>query len=391
MNNLAVSTANSNSGVRDKPLSFHWRALTPDWRARLVLPSARSTKGQRALDAILLDAFLEAQGLGRWISYSRRRSFYSGQRRYHGSDYTYHTVVPAVDALAGADLLDHEKARAGIAIGWQSRFRASSRLLEAIESPPLVRCDPGELIRLKVNGRLADYPDTARTMRQRRHLEPINEAIGGAALDIEAPGMERDGNVIRFGDHAVYPAKQSLYRVFNDEWNRGGRFYGSWWQNVKHNDRPFITINGEDTVELDYEELHPRLLYRLASKRLEGGAYTLDGWPRKVCKAAFNILLNADTWHAARGAIVKETGLSPERAAQLIEDTKTRHPAVARYFHSGDGLELQYVDAGIAKRVMSNLLKQGIVSLPIHDSFIVQERHQGQLEDAMDTAFEAAA
>ena len=52
---------------------------------------------------------------------------------------------------------------------------------------------------------------------------------------------------------------------------------------------------------------------------------------------------------------------------------------------------MQNIDAGMAEDVMLSLLKQGVVALPIHDSFIVQDRHEGQLESAMNDAFERAA
>jgi len=371
---------------RDKPLAFHWRAPNPAWAEQFGLPLAPSIRARRARDAIILDAILEAAGAGRWIAYSRRWAFYAGKCRYHGTDYTFRTVVPAIDHLAAAGVIYHEKARAG-SRGWQSRFRAAPPLLEI--PPPLVRCDPGELVRLKRDGRLVDYRDTARTEKQRRNLQAIDEAIDGADLDIDAG--ERDGNVVRFGDHAVYPAMRSLYRVFNDQWDRGGRFYGPWWQNVKSKDRPAITIDGEATVEEDYPEHHARLLYRVTGNRLEGPAYDIDGWPRDIVKVGFFITLNAKSKQAAVWAVVGETGLDPAQAGQLIEDIKKRHRPVAQYFHNDWGAKLMNIDSGMAEQVLLDLLGKGIIALPIHDSFIVQERHRGQLQDAMNTAFESAA
>lgn len=374
---------------RDKPLAFHWRALDPAWTQQFGLPPAPSIRARRAQDAIVLDAILEAAGAGRWISYSRRWAFYAGKRRYHGTYYTFRTVVPAIDHLTAAGVIDHEKARAG-SRGWQSRFGAAPPLLEI--PLPLVRCDPRELVRLKRRGDLVDYRDTARTDRWRRHLREANEAIDGCDLDIDAPGQVRDGNVIRFGDHVVYPAMRSLYRVFNDGWRRGGRAYGGWWQQAKKRDRAHITIDGEPTAESDHSQLHPRLLYRRVGADLDGDAYTIPGHPRHIGKVALNVLLNAKTYHAAIGAVANAIGgPNPRRqAGELIDAMKRRHKPIARFFHSGVGLELQAVDAGMAETVMRELRRDNIVALPIHDSFIVQERHEGRLEEAMADAFENA-
>ena len=353
---------------RDKSLSFHWESESSDWLALLDLPPAPTRKARQAVAAILLDASLEAHGLGRWISYSRRRGFYTGLRRYHGTAYTYRSVVGGVDALVDARLLDHEKAPAGSATGWQSSFRASLKLLELIESPPLVTYDPGETVRLKLNGHLVGYEDTGGTKKQRRNLAAFNEAIGAAELDIHVDGMVRNKNVVRIGDQCLYPAQKSLHRVFNDDWGKGGRLFGPWWQQTKSAHRRTISIDGSPTVERDYPQLHPRLLYRRAGVPLEGDAYTLDGWSRPHCKLAFNILLNAPNWHAARGAIVKETGLPPERAAQLIDAIKAWHRPIARYFHSGVGLELQNIDAGMAGR------DQWVAGAKVYDQAIAAGR-----------------
>jgi hypothetical protein len=42
----------------------------------------------------------------------------------------------------------------------------------------------------------------------------------------------------------------------------------------------------------------------------------------------------------------------------------------------------------MAERVLVDLLKKNVVTLPIHDSFIVQKRHEGILRQAMDAAYE---
>ena len=380
------------AGTRDKPLSFHWQVLSPEWLSPLELSTSRNERAARVRESIILDSILEAMGAGRWVSYSRRKAFYAGRGRYHGTDYKYNTVPPAIDALADAGVIDHQKAPPGERTGWQSRFRASAELVQAIR-PPLVIHDPMELIRLKKSGRLTDYRDTARTELQRRILHEINESIQGSDLTIDAPGAVQDGPVIRCGDHTLYPAMNSIYRVFNDNWNRGGRLYGGWWQPARKADRKHIKIDDMATVEEDHSQLHPRLLYRMAGQALKGDAYTLPGWPRPICKVTFNVLINAKTYHAAVGAIANEIGGpgAREKAVRLVDEMKHHHQPVARYFHSGIGLRLQNIDAGMAEQVMKQLNKQGVVAFPIHDSFIVQERYQQALLEAMEEAFEGAA
>jgi hypothetical protein len=383
----------------DKALSFHWKATGVEWLDSLNLPAPASSRAGSARASILLDAVQEAVGLNRWISYSRNKTFYSGKKRYQGTVYAYSTVPRAVDELALLGCLEHVKAPQGPDVGWQSIFRATPLLIEAV-SLPLIQHKPAELIVLKdAAKRLVDYRDTERTCRMRRNLSGINEAVQSLDLDIEAPGQERDGNVIRFpktapekqGQPVAYLAQNSLYRVFNGVWRRGGRFYGPWWQNIPKRDRDHIKMDGLPTIEEDYEQLHPRLLYRMAGKPLHGDAYTLDGWERDLCKIAFNVLLNAANYRAALGAVTNEIGGqgSRRKAVKLIAAIKRHHAPVKHYFNSGVGRELQNLDSRIAEDVMLRLRKQGIVSLPIHDSFIVPANDQGVLLEAMDAAFQA--
>jgi len=187
-----------------------------------------------------------------------------------------------------------------------------------------------------------------------------------------------------------------LYRVFNDNWNNGGRFYGGWWQQVKKRDvnhRSHIQISGEPIVEEDYAQLHPRLLYRYVGKELKGDAYELPGWGRGLCKKALNILINAATERAAIGAIANEIGgeSAHAKACQLISELKARHKPIAKFFHSKIGCHLQRIDSDMAEKVMLTLLKQGTIPLPIHDSFLVPKKHQQSLLEAMNDAYQEAA
>ncbi|MGU3401324.1 hypothetical protein ACLBWS_16535 [Brucellaceae bacterium D45D] len=387
--NLPFQTSEStNSPLRDKALSFRWAADYKKLSEVIELPACRSAKAEKALASILYDAALTARTEPeRRISYSRTKDFYRAADRYFGADYGYATVVPAVDALVEAGFLtEHDKRPAG-SRGIQSSFRPSPELAGLLL--PSVTKRSQELIRLKdTQGHLASYRDTERTMRDRKFLEAVNRHISASRIELHAPDGVHDGDLIRFGTHTVYTHMNELYRVFNGGWTFGGRMYGGWWQQVKSGDRQHFVIDGGATCEVDYEMLHPRLLYAAAGERLDGDAYSIQGWDRKVCKRAFNILLNANNYHSAKGAILPYVDGDERAAVALIHDIKRRHGAVADKFHSGAGLKLQYMDSEMAKAVIHELtVKNGITTLPIHDSFIVREEHENDLVDCMERAF----
>lgn len=375
---------------RDLPLTFHWRALDNDWIKALDLPS-HNRKSDEARASVLLNARVASQvAPGQWISYSRRREWWSTGRRYRNTAYTYATVVSAVDELARLGLFEHDRKRPGN-LGRQSRFRASPLLRGATEIPPVIY-DPVELIRLKDReDRLIDYRDTLATKCMRRHVEEFNEALSTAELQLDSPTVRRDGMLLCVGDnHVLYPAMTALHRVFNrGSFDCGGRFYGPWWQQIPKAIRPNLRIDDEPTVERDYPQLHPNMLYAEIGERLQGDAYAIDGWPRKIVKRAFNILINAATYDAALRAIASEIGGKGAyaKARSLIEDVKARHPAIVDMFHSDAGIRLQRRDASMAETIMRGLIRRGVVVLPIHDSFITAERHVSLLDEAMDDAW----
>ena len=63
------------------------------------------------------------------------------------------------------------------------------------------------------------------------------------------------------------------------------------------------------------------------------------------------------------------------------------NPVLKDRLGSSIGLEAQYIDIQIAEAVMIDLLKDDIVILPIHDSFIVPAGYQQWLETAMNYHF----
>jgi hypothetical protein len=263
-------------------------------------------------------------------------------------------VLPAVDELAAVGLLQHDRKVPGN-LGWQSRFRATPKLLQTVKIPTVIY-DPVELIRLKDHDeKLIDYRDTKNTISMRRHLREINEALSAADLQLHAPSVQQDGMFLRIGEQFLYRVMRTLYRIFNrGSFSRGGRFYGTWWQQIPKKIRPQLLIDGEPTIEHDYPQLHPNMLYAEIGARLEGDAYVVDGWPRKLVKRAFNILVNAESHDSARRAIALEIAGEGAyaKAASLIEAIKLRHPKIIDRFHSDAGIRLQRRDADLTEAIM---------------------------------------
>jgi len=255
-------------------------------------------------------------------------------------------------------------------------------------SPP--GYDPAELVKLKdANGRLQDYAETEYTRTLRRQLKGINRINGTTE--------------IRFKRYRV---QTQLHAVYKQDFTQGGRLYTSGsvhLQGLKGSERRQLTINGEPVVELDYSGYHPCLLYAEEGIQFEGDPYdlgTVTEHPiaRKFAKTAFHALLNADSWRKAEKAVnhwayqhpaavptLKRLGLYPAR--QVLLPMERRHQPIRHHFSSGSGLRLMNLEAKIALGVVRHFTDQGTPCLPVHDSFLVQERYESALRQVMLNAY----
>src|SRR5262249_50024827 len=268
--------------------------------------------------------------------------------------------------------------------GTQSRMRLSATAAQVFEGARLVFCQPEIVILRDANKGLIDYADNAETRRIRFNLLAINDALAATELTYQGRLM-RSGDILVIDEDRI-PVRNALHRVFNrGAFDLGGRFYGAWWQNIKSDERCCIRVNGSVTVERDYSQIHPRLLYALAGKHLAGDAYTIEGWDRPLVKEAVNTLINADDELSAMQSIAQSIGGKGAlgKAQKLIGQIKAKHSGIADSFGTGAGLRLMRIDSDMAESVQLKLIGRGVVGLSIHDSFIVEEHHAEVLKEIM--------
>jgi len=195
-----------------------------------------------------------------------------------------------------------------------------------------------------------------------------------------------------------------LHRVFNGDWKHGGRHYMR-GRNIplalSEEERQMIRIDGEPTVEHDFSAMHARMLYHLEDRECPGDPYEgIAGGndARPAAKLAMLVAINASSRRDAVGALIEECEKDPElaialaasglNASQMIEATVTAHEPVGGYFFSGVGLRLQCLDSQIASDVLDHFADREVLVIPVHDSFIVQERHRLELAGVMSDAYE---
>lgn len=352
------------------PLFLNWQHQ-PHWQA------LRDEFGCCETGASMLLSLTTAGGP---VSYSRNKNFYNTTARYRSRLFTYAKVTRAADYIGGQNLALHSKVRPGH-YGWQSALTATPETIARVQNilrlgPKLEPAPPTELIILRDgDGRPVDYRETPAIRKMRQRLVEINEGIRTTMFT------------------GIIP--DAMVRIFNKSFNRGGRFYalGGSWQSMSKDARKQIRIGGEPVVEIDYKTLHPALIYAQARQPLPDDCYQIGHWPRPLVKVAFLILINAKKEHEARAAIARHeqmaslakpgSQLAYAVASDLMRDIKTRHAGIADAFHSDRGAELMRLDSDMAETVMHIMLMAGVVILPVHDSFLVQQSQAAFLEGTM--------
>jgi len=307
--------------------------------------------------------------------------------------------------------IPEEKRR--FADGRQSRIRALPTLIRLMNeefklSSDMIKRADEELIVLR--GRKSaegyaykiDYRDSRELNAMRRNVDAINQRLSRTWIDLYISDETLLDLNQRMGSNESGPIdfhRKHLQRIFNNKkFLCGGRFYHGWWQEVPKEMREHIRINGESTVEIDFTGVHYCIFYRDVPGGAPADPYRVPGVltesDRNIAKKALNAMVNASSRKAAVGAVRRESQKWPlpkayANAGQLVSALVEMHKPIAHLFFTGEGLAAQRIESQIAERILLRLAEDGIPVLPVHDSFVIAERHAARLCAEMLEAFEA--
>jgi hypothetical protein len=250
-------------------------------------------------------------------------------------------------------------------------------------SPPdwrsIKEIDPESLIVLrdrKIKGKATQLPikETDDVRKYTRQIMRINATLRKANIDIVGTDdplfLDRDG-------HVVAPYRRSLHRVFNNgEWKEGGRIYGGFWMSMRRDDRHHIRIDGEKIGVADYRQLFPRMAYikaHLPDSDCDADLYDIagDGSSRSGWKKLVNSMLFAmkplSNWPKNARPEFPDDITFPQVRKMIFE----RHAPIAKFFGTGMGYHLMWLESEMLIAVISKLAKMGITALPLHDAVLV--------------------
>lgn len=356
----------------------------------LVRPQQRKSYlfALRVILANLMAACSQNERL--YLRYSRREEDSGG--------FPFKPKIKLIDALLEAGLvtgkkgfLDRVTKRAK-----QSRMRATGLLValaheEGASPEAIVTNCPPVLIKDTQDRYHAPKP-TSRARDMSLKVRRINDALSQQNVGLELPmGTPWPS----FKDRTPLDTTRRLIcREFKDhQLKLGGRFYKHWVQSLKSDLRPYITLNGEPTVELDFGCCQPSMLYAKVGLPACPDAYDVPGIDRDLAKIAFNVLLFHDDPATAPQAVLRSARregfhvFEYKDAMDLLAQLRAKHGPIDSYFFKGHSLALQYEDSCIAEDIMFSLIRNGIPFIPVHDSFIVPARYESALGFHMNEAY----
>ena len=309
--------------------------------------------------------------------------------------------------------------------GKTTRIRASSKLAEIFSKAELTVFDLTEEVPNKeviiLNKKeyrddkertvQVDYEDTdfEPIVEMRQQVQQYNALLWRTFIDIptreepciEQPYWDKKVGTMKIRRVKLTQDNKFVRRVFyRADWNLGGRFHGGWWQSIKEDWRKQIYINDESTIEQDYSGLHINLLYGLEGLEPQQDPYVLenllgftDDEQRKIVKGIALMGINAQSPKKAFSAFRQdqETGsaaksLKDKQLQRLLDAFKEKHPEIADSICTDKGVELMRVDGRITAKVINHFTNKNIPILSIHDSYIIQNQHSGQLIKVMNKA-----
>ena len=359
-----------------------------------------------------------------YLGVSRRYSDYIKNKRYGKIGLSYKPMIKVLDALAKKKYIDQN-------IGWLDRSRGIGRITRIISTKKLIqkivkehkikkshiqRCRNQEclILKNKIDGKNVevDYKDNKQTKLMRSDLLEYNNLLRRS--HIHMPNYKSSDIKVNFEDES----SKFVRRIFNNnKWTNGGRFYSGWWQRIKSEDRKFIRINNNPVVEIDFSGLHIVLLYSMVKidywnkigkdpYNLSDYGYEMDDRLRNFLKLILLVSINAkkgkkkDTSQSTK-AVREEIRTNEDldwikseydnkQIEQLINDFADYHNPIKKYFYSGMGINLQYIDSQIASLLINHFTRLNIPILCIHDSFVIEwnKDRLGDEEDSIDWMME---
>jgi len=357
------------------------------------------------ISANLILLFLNKKG--EYVFYSRDNNYYKKIKRYNPLSISVRKITKIINLLIKYKFVEHRKGRHmrhSKEPSYRSRIKPTANFLNLIKNNPINREDikvfEPEVIILKNSRKdLKDYVDNDEIDEIRQDCLRYNNNLNQTIISLTNNKIVDEYQV----NNDIKFENKNYYRVFNQNFKNGGRFYGPWWLGIPSELRQYITINNNKTAEYDYSSLIIHQIYSevglnyFEENTYSDDPYLLKGVPdteRKINKAIIQIGLNCDDLDSLNKALLSQykkgklIGNKPKKKEieRRLNIFKEMNPKISDYVYSKCALRFQYQDSEIVRKIVNRCSKYLIPVLSVHDSFIVEETNSNFIIDTMNSA-----
>jgi len=349
-----------------------------------------------------------------YTGFSKTRNNYQKKSRYNKNGIS-NAIIEIMEGMIKKEYISERKfyhSRNAHQKSYTTRIRALQKLIDIINKHKLsihtVDVLPDtECIIVKVNkgnrNVAVEYKDNDEIIKQRQILTAYNNLLKTTHIDCVDVG--KDGVKIGRSNYPILINQHNKFirRIFNlDEDNAplGGRYYGGFYQGMNKEWRKKIKINGLDTTEIDYSGMGIRILYSVEKIEIDDkDPYDLTGYYkhphlnnedlRPLLKHILIIMLNCKSKPQAVGRITadvndEDKGFPADiNVKQLMDAFAERHKPIKHLFYTSMGKLQMRLDSEVCELIIDSFTFKNIPVLTIHDSFITDIAHGGELEELM--------
>lgn len=368
------------------------------------------------------------------VGMSKLRGRYIVPKQYNLHKISYDPLRRCVLGLARKRYIEWKRGyfNPSFKDGYQTRIKAKPKLIEAMSkfgvSMDMIFLNPDrEIILFRSEPKDRDVTYKGRDSKVRKYTVKVKKLQEFTKYEERRKVWRNtlrnyisllDGTYIDVDTRRYVPEKKividlsdkDIRRIFSHgSIEKGGRFYGGFWQSLPEELRERIILNCEHVIEIDFSGMMVHILYAIEGiriKDLELLPYVIEKTEetkkeRNLYKKLLVAGVNADSEKKAIMAVREHVMKNRDKYPPLSDDKKklyfqlkkyfkslkNYHHLIAKYIGSAAGLTTQYVDSQIAYKVISNMTQMNIPVITVHDSFISKISDSSTLREVLKKSY----
>jgi hypothetical protein len=375
-------------------------AIAEDILPKLDVP--QKDRNKKYLVVLILNVYQNyCMKKNMYTGFSKTRNNYQKKSRYNKNAVS-NAIIEIMEGMIKKEYISERRfyhSRNAHQKSYTTRIRALQKLIDVInkhklsinsvENLPDTECIIIKETKGKRNVPI-EYEDNPDIIKQRQILTAYNNMLRTTHIDLVDVGKE--GVKVGRSNYPILINQQNKFvrRIFNlDENNHalGGRYYGGFWQGLNKDWRKKIKINGLDCTEIDYSGMGIKILYSLEKIEIDDkDPYDLTGYYkhqylktedlRPLLKHILIIMLNCKSKPQAVGRITADVNDEMNAFAE-------RHKPIKHLFYKSMGKLQMRLDSEVCELIIDSFTFKGIPVLTVHDSFVTDIAHAGELEEQM--------